>query len=77
MSGAGGMRQVCSDTVKAQPSKYTTAVLGTPPARYIENITNEAVWGSALEVGLLSGVFKCEVVVLDSSRLTDTVHGTS
>lgn len=62
---AAALRAQCAEAVAANPSKFTTAILGMPNRQYCEWIMNPNTWGGAIELHILSFLFQTEIIALD------------
>lgn len=69
------VRKMVAELILANPEKYTAAFLGTSPQNYAKNILDPNMWGGAIEVDLLSHVFKTEIGILDMTSKRPQVFG--
>lgn len=59
------LRRECAEVVLANPEKFTTALLGQPPAHYASWILQPSSWGGAVELMILAFVYQTEIIALD------------
>ena len=60
------MRQFIASTVRADPTKYNEAFLGRTNSEYCTWIMNDASWGGAIEISILSSYYSVEIDVVDT-----------
>lgn len=66
LESAGPMRQIIADVVMNDQETYNEAYLERSNAEYCKWILNEASWGGAIEVAILSAYYKVEMAVVDA-----------
>lgn len=59
------LRKKCAEIVLANPDKFTTALLGQPPALYAQWLLQPTSWGGAIELMILSFLSQTEIIALD------------
>jgi len=59
------LRQVVADAIRNDPETYTAAMLGHPPAAYIQTILKPTSWGGAIELAIFSDHYKTEIWSID------------
>lgn len=65
MSKAPHMRKIIADGIKGDPGKYDEAVLGMPPAKYVDIITKPNSWGGAIELTIFAAHYNTEIASVD------------
>ncbi|XP_042912582.1 uncharacterized protein [Parasteatoda tepidariorum] len=59
------LRRIIADAVSKDPVKYNDAFLGRENSEYCRWILNQANWGGAIELAILSEFFKLEICAID------------
>ncbi|GAA6057772.1 hypothetical protein JCM3770_006838 [Rhodotorula araucariae] len=62
---AASLRRVVAGAIQADPAEYSEAVLGRPPAQYIETILKRSSWGGAIELAVFAKHFRTEIWSID------------
>ena len=63
------MRRTVAAVIISNPDAYCEAILEKSNADYCEWILKDTSWGGAIEVSILSSVYKIEIVSLDVTNL--------
>ena len=72
---APDLRKMCAEVVLGNPEKYTAGFLGSSPQAYAQWIQQKDSWGGAIEIDLCTGVFQCEICVLDMTSKKPQMFG--
>lgn len=59
------LRSIVAQTIQANPTEYSAAVLDREPDVYCAEIQDPERWGGAIELGILAGHFGIEVSAID------------
>jgi len=62
---ADRLRRECADAVSADPVRFNEAILGASNAEYRAYLLNKDKWGGAIELMILSEVYKREIAAYD------------
>ncbi|BGP37862.1 ubiquitin-specific protease otu1 [Rhodotorula kratochvilovae] len=62
---AASLRRVVAGAIQANPDEYSEAMLGRPPAQYIETILRPGSWGGAIELAVFAKHFRAEIWSID------------
>ncbi|KAJ3560741.1 hypothetical protein NP233_g10638 [Leucocoprinus birnbaumii] len=65
MANAQTMRKIVAEGIRADPETYNEAILGMPPAQYINAILKPTTWGGAIELGILAKHYNVEIASID------------
>jgi ubiquitin thioesterase OTU1 len=70
------LRREVGEYILAHPETYTKAILGDEPSRYVQRMKQMDTWGGAIELGILSDIYKIQICSVDVkvsplSRLSD------
>ncbi|KAL7619977.1 ubiquitin-specific protease otu1 [Parahypoxylon ruwenzoriense] len=63
------LRQIVVDHIRANPEKYTAAVLDKDPELYCARMLQKDTWGGEIELDVLSEVFQLEICVINVQHL--------
>ncbi|KAJ5118545.1 hypothetical protein N7448_010253 [Penicillium atrosanguineum] len=63
------LRSIVAAAIQSNPLEYTAVVLGKNPDDYCQWIQNEASWGGAIELKILSEYFNIEICSIDVQTL--------
>ena len=69
---SGILRNEVGEYILNHPEEYTKAILGEEPSRYVRRMKEKDTWGGAIELSILSDIYKiqiCSVDVKASARL--------
>jgi ubiquitin thioesterase OTU1 len=59
------LRREIAEYILAHPEQYTKAILGDEPARYAQRMKEKDTWGGAIELSILSDIYKVEICSVD------------
>ncbi|KAI0599678.1 hypothetical protein F4775DRAFT_105480 [Biscogniauxia sp. FL1348] len=59
------LRRMVADHILSRPDKFTAVVLEMPAERYCARMQRPDVWGGAIELGILSELFRVEICAVD------------
>ncbi|KAI5925605.1 hypothetical protein F4810DRAFT_659258 [Camillea tinctor] len=59
------LRRLVVEHILSQPDKFTEVVLEMAPERYCARMQQPDVWGGAIELGILSELFRVEICAVD------------
>ncbi|KAI1635803.1 hypothetical protein F4809DRAFT_427265 [Biscogniauxia mediterranea] len=59
------LRRLVVEHIRSRPDKFTAVVLEMPPERYCARMVQPDVWGGAIELGILSELFRVEICAVD------------
>ncbi|GIY79512.1 ubiquitin thioesterase OTU1 [Caerostris extrusa] len=71
------LRRIIAGVVENNLEKYNFAFLGKNNSAYCEWIQDPVHWGGAIELSIVSGRYKVEIVVIDTSSLITLRFGES
>lgn len=59
------LRRQVADYINEHPEQYTKAILGDEPWRYRARMLEMDTWGGAIELSILSDIYKVEISSID------------
>eukprot|EP01104_Vermistella_antarctica_P006625 TRINITY_DN17331_c0_g1_i1.p1 TRINITY_DN17331_c0_g1~~TRINITY_DN17331_c0_g1_i1.p1 ORF type:complete len:325 (+),score=39.74 TRINITY_DN17331_c0_g1_i1:260-1234(+) len=77
LSKASHLRTVVADTIAADPTTYSSAVLAKEPADYVKWIISPTSWGGGIELSILSNHYRVEISAMDIQTLRYDVYGSN
>ncbi|XP_039249904.2 ubiquitin thioesterase OTU1-like [Styela clava] len=69
------LRAKIAEQVTSDPEKYSEAVLGNTQIEYSAWIQSDTSWGGAIELAILSEIFKVEIAAVDIKSLRLDIYG--
>ena len=69
------IRSIITSEIRANPDKYTSAVLDKNPEEYCKWISNKETWGGGIELSILSKFFQIQIAVVDIQFITIEYFG--
>jgi len=67
--GSGFLRDLIANTVAADTTRFSEAMLGRPNAEYVEWIKKPESWGGGIELAILAEFYSIQISVLDTQSL--------
>lgn len=62
---SGILRREVAEYILAHPEEYTKAILGEEPSRYVRRMKEKDTWGGAIELSILSDIYKIQICSVD------------
>jgi ubiquitin thioesterase OTU1 len=62
---SGILRKEISEYILNHPQEYTKAILGEEPSRYVRRMKEKDTWGGAIELSILSDIYKIQICSVD------------
>lgn len=62
---SGILRKEIAEYILNHPQEYTKAILGEEPARYVRRMRDKDTWGGAIELSILSDIYKIQICSVD------------
>ncbi|KAI1501540.1 hypothetical protein F5X99DRAFT_382248 [Biscogniauxia marginata] len=59
------LRRMVVDHIRANPGKFNAVVLEMSPSEYCARMLRPDVWGGAIELGIISEIFRLEICAVD------------
>jgi ubiquitin thioesterase OTU1 len=59
------LRREVGEYILAHPETYTKAILGDEPTRYVQRMKQMDTWGGAIELSILSDIYKIQICSVD------------
>ena len=59
------LREKIADYILNHPEEYTKAILGDEPSRYVRRMKEKDTWGGAIELSILSDIYKIQICSVD------------